>query len=129
PSARENVPRLLRLQIESEFPLPPDELAWGYQPLPRRHSPGNGSPGQQEFLVVALRKESVEDYAEIFAACGVNAFFALGASARSYLCPQSLGSYAMLDIGHSQSELSCFENGMPRHIAIVLLGAVRSHQY
>ena len=72
PSARENVPRLLRLQIESEFPLPPDELAWGYQPLHRSHSPGNGSPGPQEFLVVALRKESVQDYAEIFAACGVN---------------------------------------------------------
>jgi len=118
----ENVPRLLRLQIESEFPLPPDELAWGYQPLARSHSPGNGFPGQQEFLVVALRKESVEDYAEIFAACGVNAAFTLGASARSYLCPQSLGSYAMLDIGRTQSELSCFEKGIPSTIRVLPWG-------
>ena len=122
PTAKESVPRLLRLQIESEFPLPPDELAWGYQPLPCTHSPGNGFPGQQEFLVVALRKESVEDYAEIFAACGVNAAFTLGASGRSYLCPQSLGSYAMLDIGRTQSELSCFENGMPSTIRILPWG-------
>jgi len=122
PASKESVPRLLRLQIESEFPLPPDELAWGYQPLPNPHSPGSASPGQQEFLVVAVRKESVEDYAEIFAACGVNAAFALGASARNYLCPQSLASYAMLDIGRTQSELSCFENGIPSAIRILPWG-------
>src|SRR5437867_3084576 len=33
PSAnKENLQRLLRLQIEAEFPLAPDELAWGYLP-------------------------------------------------------------------------------------------------
>jgi Tfp pilus assembly PilM family ATPase len=122
PASKESIPRLLQLQIESEFPLPPDELAWGYRPLPAARSPGNGDPGRQEFLVAALRKESVEEYADIFAAGGAQAAFTLGALARSYLCAQSGASHAMLDIGSTQSELSCFENGLLASIRIIPWG-------
>src|SRR5439155_861306 len=32
-ASKEELQRLLPLQIESEFPLPPDQLAWGYSPI------------------------------------------------------------------------------------------------
>src|SRR4051812_156134 len=32
-ATKEELPRLLKLQIESEFPLPPESLAWGYRAL------------------------------------------------------------------------------------------------
>src|SRR5438105_6995995 len=48
-SSKEELDKLLVLQIEREFPLSPDELAWGYRQLGR--SSGNGAPGLQELLV------------------------------------------------------------------------------
>ncbi len=86
-TAREEVSKLLRLQIEAEFPLSPDELAWGYRTL--GHS--NGAP-RQEFLVGAVKKDRVEEYASLLLAAGLNPVFTPAAMARSYLCPQPLGS-------------------------------------
>src|SRR5438046_2070545 len=65
-ATKENLQRLLRLQIEAEFPLPPDELAWGYLQLrngtPVGHQP---SAAKQELLVVAVKKDVIEEYAGI----------------------------------------------------------------
>jgi len=107
-SAREEFQRLLRLQIESEFPLPPDELAWGWHQL----GP-NGVATKREILVAAIKKEAVEDYANVLSASGLNPVFTLAALARSSLCPQPLDSCALLDVGASQSELTLFDNGAP----------------
>ena len=89
-STREELRRLLRLQIESEFPLPPEQLAWGHQSL--RH---NGSR-QQEVLVVAVKKELIADYSEMLSACGLNPVFTVAAIARSALCPQPPLAYSLL---------------------------------
>src|ERR1700693_5821342 len=50
-SSDDELQRVLRLQIESEFPLSPDELAWGSLPLGAPKSTGNGGPARQELLV------------------------------------------------------------------------------
>lgn len=102
----------LRLQIEAEFPLPPDELAWGFQPLgqPRR---SNGEPARQDLLVAAVRKEWVADYHDLLRACGTEPTFTLAAMARWNACGQPANSFAMLDIGARQSELTIFENAVP----------------
>jgi len=107
-SAREEIPKLLRLQIEAEFPLSPDELAWGYRPLGQ----SNGAP-KQEFLVGAVKKDRVEEYASLLLAAGLNPVFTPAAMARSYLCPPPLGSCALVDISPTQTELISFENGVP----------------
>ena len=60
-SAKEELQRLLLLQIESEFPLPPDELAWGCLQLGPENRPRNGATSTQEFTVVALKKEVLEE--------------------------------------------------------------------
>src|SRR5579859_2740908 len=57
-ASKEELHRLLPLQIESQFPLPPDQLAWGCQTLNgSRTLPG--ANGKQEVLVVAVKKESL----------------------------------------------------------------------
>ena len=112
-AARDEVSKLLRLQIEAEFPLSPEELAWGYRAL----SKANGAP-RQEFLVGAVKKDRVEEYASLLLAAGLNPVFTPAAIARSYLCPQPLGSCALLDFGPSQVELISFENGVPAALRV-----------
>jgi hypothetical protein len=107
-SAKDDVSKLLRLQIEAEFPLSPEELAWGYRALGK----SNGAP-RQDFLVGAVKKDRVEEYASLLLAAGLNPVFTPAAIARSYLCPQPLGSCALLDFGSAQLELISFENGVP----------------
>ncbi|NOS71707.1 MAG: hypothetical protein HOP33_17495, partial [Verrucomicrobia bacterium] len=46
PGGKNELQQMLRLQIESEFPLPPDELAWGY--LRRDEIARSGTDGRQE---------------------------------------------------------------------------------
>jgi hypothetical protein len=121
--AKEEFHQRLLLQIEAEFPLPPDELAWGWQPLGET-KPSNGAIAKQDLLVAAVKKEVVADYQELFCACGANPVFTLAALARSCLCPQPPESYAMLDIGNSQSELTCFEKGVPTVSRIIFWGGV-----
>src|SRR3954466_7894474 len=71
PCSKDGVERLLLLQIEREFPLAPDELAWGYQELGRKHPGGNGAPSTRELLVVAVKKEVLQEYADILSICGL----------------------------------------------------------
>ena len=122
-STKEELQRLLHLQIESEFPVAPDALAWGYRQL---GAAGASSPtipnARQELLVVAVKKEMLEEYSEILAECGVNPVFTLAALARSWAGPQPAGSYAVLDIGRTHSELLTFDNGAPNSIRIVHWG-------
>ena len=107
-AAKEDVAKLLGLQIEAEFPLSPEELAWGYRALGKT----NGEP-RREFLVGAVKKDRLEEYASLLLAAGLNPVFTPAALARSYLCPQPLGSCALLDFGATQLELVSFENGVP----------------
>jgi len=106
--ARDEFSKVLRLQIESEFPLAPEELAWGYRTLP-----SNGVAARQEILVGAIKKARIEEYAGILYAAGLSPIFTPAAMARSYLCPQPLGSCALLDLGQKQWELAVFEKGVP----------------
>jgi hypothetical protein len=106
PAAKEELLRVLQLQIENEFPLPPDELAWGWRDL-------STDAHKREALVVAVRKEIIADYAAILRAAGAQPEFTLAALARNALCPEPDGSHAILSVAPDDSELICFENGVP----------------
>ncbi len=114
---KEEFHQRLLLQIEGEFPLPPDELAWGCQQLS-----SNGTAAKQELLVAAVKKEVVADYQEILRACGTEPVFTLAALARRNLCAESAADFSMLDIGSSQSELTAFEKGVPANSRIIFWG-------
>jgi hypothetical protein len=121
-SSEDELQRVLRLQIESEFPLAPDELAWGSRPVGPPMAPANGGPARQELLVVAVKKEMLEEYAGVLATCGVVPFFTLAALSRAELHPLPTGSCAVLDIGRTHSELMSFDNGVPASIRILAWG-------
>lgn len=121
-AGREESQRLLRLQIESEFPLSPDELAWGCRPIDAAAPRSNGSPQSQEWMVAAVKKEVVEDYAEMLADCGLDPVFTLGALARGGLCHQAPEAYAILDLGAQHTELIAYEGGVPAWIRILPWG-------
>lgn len=112
-TAKEEFNRVLRLQVESEFPLSPDELAWGWREVP------TGSD-QKEFLIIAVRKEIIEEISSLLAAAGLKVEFTLAAIARNALCPQPEGTHALLEIGPNDSELVCFENGVADSVRIFL---------
>jgi Type IV pilus assembly protein PilM len=121
-SPEDELQRVLRLQIESEFPLSPDDLAWGSRPVgPPRASVGGGA-ARQEMLVVAVKKETLEEFASILAACGAVPFFTLAALARAELHPPPAGAGAVLDIGRTHSELMTFDHGVPASIRILAWG-------
>ena len=122
PSTNEELRRVVLLQIESEFPLPPDELAWGYCLLNGQVPPRSPPPFKQEALVVAAKKGTIEEYSEILAACGINAVFTLAALARSHLFPRPPGAFSVLDVGRTHSELVSFEDGAATSVRILAWG-------
>ena len=62
------------------------------------------------------------DYHEILRACGTEPVFTLAALARWNACGQPADSFAMLDIGARQSELTIFENAVPTALPHYFLG-------
>lgn len=118
----EEIQRLLPLQIEREFPLAPEELAWGCRPLGAKHSPGNGTPAVEELLVAAMKRDLLEEYSQILSDCGLNPLFTLAALARTSLCSNVPGCYTMLDIGRNHSELLHFDGGAPQSIRVLPWG-------
>jgi Tfp pilus assembly protein PilN len=124
PSAsKEGLRQLLPLQIEREFPLPPRELAWGFCPLREGKLAGNGSAPVQEVLVVAVKRDVLQEYAEILARAGLDPVFTLGALARSSLCPHPPTSYAVIEVGPNHAELISFDDGVPNAVRILPWGS------
>src|SRR4051812_9265237 len=121
PSAsKEELQRLLCLQLEREFPVHPDELAWGWQPLKKKQL---GAKSVQEVLVAAVKKETLQEYASLLAACGVSPVFTLSAVARHALLGTSLsGKHAIVDLGRTASEVAFYEEGIPTGIRVLSWG-------
>jgi Tfp pilus assembly PilM family ATPase len=106
-SAVDNASEVLRLQLENELPISPDLLAWGYVPLGQ-------SDGGQEYLLAAVRKETLEDYAELFGESEARPVFTVAALARSRLCEGfERAPWLLLEIGRYESEIITFDHSGP----------------
>ena len=116
PSPKDELRRLLRMQIEAEFPLSPEELAWGWQLLGQ-------DAGRQQVLVGAVKKDALKSATQILEACGITPSFTLAALARMALCPKLLPNCAVLQVGAVESELLTLEGGAPGSIRLILWGA------
>lgn len=112
---KEDFQRLLRLQLEREFPVPPDQLAWASRVLRQDAS-------RQEVLVAAIRKDSLQPLIEIFTACGINPDFTVAALCRVARFEPPTGSCALLHLGRRQSELLIYEDGFPAVIRVLNWG-------
>ncbi len=125
-TAATEVNPLLQLQIETEFPLPPEALAWGWilAPTPADQivgtspvSPPN-SP-RQNILVAAIKKEVIEEYAALFKSLDPDPLFTLAALARLGALPNSEPPVALLDVGPGHSELTVLGVGAAPSVQIL----------
>lgn len=115
PPAGDNFDGILRLQIEKEFPLPPDELAWAQ--LKSAHGVGPG-----ESMIVAVRKQVIDDYRGVFLEAGVRADFTLSVFARELLCSWPEAPHALLEVEGTHCELAWFDAGRPAGIKVIPAG-------
>lgn len=99
--------QFLALQMEKEFPLPPDQLAWGFRSM--EAPPGAAHRSSERILIVAVKKESIEDYEGLFAAAGLAVTFTPGILASAALCAPAGRSWALLDLGRTHAELATFD--------------------
>jgi Tfp pilus assembly PilM family ATPase len=116
-SSNDELERLLHLQIEREFPLAPNALAWGASRVN-----AESANGKQELVVAAVKKEVVEDYAQLLTPFSAAPVFTVAALARSRICPPSADSFGLLDIGRKHSELLIFNQGMAESLRILPWG-------
>lgn len=103
--------RLLALQIESQFPLPPDQLAWGWF-APSKPEPASAG-GLRDYTVAAIRKEPVERLAQLFAGAGYNAVFGVAATLRINPVSDHSPDTLCLDVGSKTTESIEYRNAAP----------------
>jgi len=107
-ASAEEQTRLLALQVEAEFPLPPDKLAWGWVKL---REGAAGAP--DEILLGAMRSELLQDYTEIFNRTAQRVMFTPAALVRATTLPRENHCAAQLHLEENHSELLTLENGLP----------------
>lgn len=118
PGISTGIPSLLAFQVEKEFPLPPDQIAWAaFQP------PTNSSASpESEWAVVAVKRDMVQDYVDILKDCKCRPELTLGPLAAAMTVEDPSGSFAVLDIGKAQSQCITFQDGKPSQIRILPWG-------
>jgi len=111
-SKREDLRRILTLQVEARFPLPPDALAWGwFEPAPNSTTPS--PPGLTEVTVAAIRKETLEPLAAVFTRAGFQPVFTLASSVRHPDANPSGTVSAVIHLGRHHSEWLAWEGFLP----------------
>lgn len=115
-AARDQFQRLLQMQVESAFPLPPDELAWGWQ---KAGNPRENGASRLDIVVMAIRKEILQDYSALLSDSGITPVFTLAGLARSGLVSQPPMNYATFEYHAGQAEFVVFENGVPTSVKVI----------
>src|SRR4051812_33108002 len=121
--SKEELQRVLLLQIEREFPLAPEELAWGYRELTPESRTRNGGAATQDVLVAAVKREVLDEYSKVLTSAGVNPVFTVAALARIALCANPPQQFAVLDVAAEQSELISIQDDVPATIRILPFGS------
>ena len=106
------IAQVVELQVETEFPLPLDELAWSYVAAPPVETSPSPAPATR-VTVAAMRRSLLRDYTDLFRECGLEPNFRLGILAVSRLCPAEAGCWGVLDVGRSTSELLILDGSQP----------------
>ncbi len=117
---KEKLDGLVRLQVENEFPVPPEQLAWGWQILGT--SPGPAGK-QNDILVAAVRRNILEEWTALFAEAATPVSFTPAALARWAVMAAPAPDCAILDIGARHSELLLIAKGAPAGVRALPWGA------
>lgn len=122
-TARQNLDSVLALQIESQFPVSPSELAWGYVLVSSPSTASEAEKNEQTALVGAVKPDLLEDSRSICEAAGMPPRFVLAGLARSALCADRSGAFSILSLEPSGCELISLSNGTPEGIRTLRWGS------
>lgn len=121
-AAPDALPGVLALQVENEFPLPPDALCWGYTTLGASGAPPSGSAAPREVLIAAVKREVIAEYAALLTQCGLEPQFTPAALARMRLVPASRGPATHLHLGTRESEYLVVDQHGPQSLRVIAWG-------
>ncbi|HEV8542171.1 MAG TPA: hypothetical protein VGR78_07260, partial [Verrucomicrobiae bacterium] len=126
-AAKGPVHQLVKLQLEAQLPVSPDDLGCFLTRL-RAPEQSAGSPALQEFVVAAVRKEILKDYSGLlprlgFYPPGSTAEFAVAPLSRAALLDQSGRPCSILEIGQTKSELTLLDERGPTSLRVISWGA------
>lgn len=105
PTTPANREQFLRLQIEKEFPLSPDELAWGWRQVDQQD---NGA----EVLVAAVKEDLIRPWADLLHAAGLRPRFVPTVLAEG-LCAAGSDNSAVVQTDGTALEIARFEGRHP----------------
>lgn len=117
---REKLDGLVRLQVENEFPVPPDQLAWGWQIL---GVSGGPAARQNDILVAAVRRNALEEWTALFAEAGMPVSFTPSPLARWAVMAAPAPDCGILDLGQRHSELLILAKGAPSGVRALAWGS------
>ena len=103
--------RLLALQLEAEFPLPPEQLAWGWLPIP-----GASAAQQHPILLAVVRQETLRPYQDLLAPLGGEVRFSLAALDRLELIGHEEASAVLIHLNKTDIEIGVRLDGQPTAI-------------
>ena len=107
---------LLALQLESEFPLSPEQLAWGWLPLPSRED------GRQMALLAAVKLDLLQPYRDLLAPLEAEVHFSLAALDRLALLTSLPDSGVVLDVGEAHVEATLWSADAPLQVRTLSKG-------
>ena len=119
-NSKAEIERLLPLQIDAQFPLSSEELAWGYS-----RSTASGAQ-LQDFIVAAVKKESLQTYRDLLTNAGFEPLFGIAALTRPNLSTHAPTKFGVVEIGQHKSELVTLDERGPATLRVVALGAESS---
>ena len=120
PTPAADIPRILQLHLEAEFPLPPESLTWGWLPSLTTQSMGVEEP--PPIMVGAVRKDATDELAAVLSRVTSQIVFTPGLLARAALVPADTMPFAVLDVGPTHSELLCWHPAKPPSIRVLAWG-------
>ena len=107
----ESLRRVLTLQVEARFPLPPDALAWGSVPAIGT-TPGSND-GLEEICVAAVRSDTIAELSEVFTEAGFDPQFTLASLIRQPGFPAQPARAVALHFGELGSEWTAWDGAFP----------------
>ena len=116
---------LIELQIEKEWPLPPDELVWAFHPWDPSVK-GNTDSNQIRVTIAAVRRSQFSQYESIAKTCNLNPTWTLSAclAAENPLIATT-GPTWLLDVRETSCDWVIFDKGVPETIRQLPVGTIQ----
>ena len=111
PTAPESLRRVLSLQVEARFPLPPEARAWGA--VTPHGDAARSIDGLEEVCVAAVRSDAIAELSDTFLEAGFTPAFTLASLVRTPGFPPQPSRAVALHVGETSSEWTAWDGPFP----------------